>query len=216
MEKLLFRTSAAAPWDYARLEACQRQIADRVRAGGEGALIFSELAPVITVGRRTLSSDLLRGPDDLLIPRVEVARGGLATYHGPGQWVVFAVDRLDRLTGDARGVRKMVEALLDAAVAVGTRYRKRVWRGEGAELGAWSEHGKFAACGIQIQDRVVLHGVSLNGFRTRESFQGLRPCGLDRPVDFLLDAPSEAGFLELRAEFERELLARLGRRDPVF
>jgi hypothetical protein len=49
----------ASAWTYPKLDERQRQIAERVRSGGHGALLLSELAPVITVGRRTATSDLL-------------------------------------------------------------------------------------------------------------------------------------------------------------
>lgn len=201
-ELLIHRHTSSQPWTYAQLDELQRQVADRVRAGGPGALILSEVAPVITVGRRTPAEDLHEGR----APRLTVSRGGLATYHGPGQWVAFAVDRLENLTGDRRGVRKMVDALLAAAAEVGRAYRTDVHTGEGAELGVWSEFGKFAAVGIHVTDGVVQHGLSLNGFRTRESFQGLRPCGLDRPVDFLL--ANEQGFEALGQSLVHALTAQ--------
>lgn len=201
-EFILRRHSPSTPWTYAALDALQKQIAERVRAGGPGALILSEVAPVVTVGRRTPEADLFGAE----LPRLPVSRGGLATYHGPGQWVAFAVDRLENLVGDRRGVRKMVNALLEAAVQVGLRYRAQVRVGQGAELGVWSEAGKFAAVGIHVTDGVVQHGLSVNGFRTRDSFQGLRPCGLDRPVDFLL-ADAE-GFSRLGEELRTALEAQ--------
>jgi lipoate-protein ligase B len=135
-------------------------------------------------------------------------RGGLATYHGPGQWVLFAVDRLERLTGDRRGVRKAVEGLLDVALEVGRRYDPGARIGEGAELGVWTRRGKFAAVGVHVQQGVLLHGLSVNGFRTPTSFLGLRPCGLDAPVDFLLPAPDEAAFERLGGELVQAALAR--------
>lgn len=205
VELITRRHSAESPWTYAQLDELQRQVAGRVRAGGPGALILSEVAPVITHGRRTQSSDILLGG----APLYPVNRGGLATYHGPGQWVAFAVDRLDRLTGDPRGVRKMVCALLAAAADVGRLYRDPVRIGEGAELGAWSDSGKFAAVGIHVAQGVVQHGLSLNGFRTPESFQGLRPCGLDKPVDYLLAEADLPAFAVLGEQLKEALLRHL-------
>src|SRR5690242_283423 len=108
----------ARPWTYALLDARQREIAARVSAGGPGALLLSEVAPVITVGRRTPAGDVSGLGSRDSGARVAfgsevypVDRGGLATWHGPGQWVLFAVDRLERWVGDPRGVRKMVCAL---------------------------------------------------------------------------------------------------------
>jgi lipoate-protein ligase B len=62
---------------------------------------------------------------------------------------------------------------------------------EGTELGAWTARGKFAAVGIKIREGIVQHGLSINGYRTPSSFQGLRPCGLDLPVDFLLNSEAD-------------------------
>jgi lipoyl(octanoyl) transferase len=188
-EILIRRHTDASPWTYSLLDAHQRRVAERVRAGGRGTLILSELAPVITLGRRTAPGDLLLSRTLLAQQGVEVLatdRGGLATYHGPGQWVLFAVDRLDRLTGDSRGVRRAVEGLLEVALTVGHSYDPSARIREGAEAGVWSSCGKFSAVGIHIAERVLLHGISVNGFQTPLSFLGIRPCGLDADVDFLL------------------------------
>ncbi len=202
------RHNQKQPWTYGQLDALQREVADRVRNGGPGALILSEVAPIITVGRRTPSSDLPRAPSGSVVETLQVSRGGLATYHGPGQWVAFAVDRLENLVDDPRGVRKMVCALLAAAAEVGRLYRQDVRVGEGEELGVWSAQGKFAAVGIHISDGIVQHGLSLNGFRTETSFRGLRPCGLDRPVDYLLEPLATEERLVQLGELLRSALLR--------
>jgi len=152
-------------------------------------LLLSEVAPVITVGRRTAPGDILFTPELLAKRGIELHRtdrGGFATYHGPGQWVLFAVDHLDRLTGDSRGVRLAVEGLLQIALQVGRKYDPGMEIRSGAETGVWSPRGKCAAVGVHVEQRVVLHGLAVNGYRTTTSFMGLRPCGLDAPVDFLL------------------------------
>jgi lipoate-protein ligase B len=172
------------------LEARQREIAARVQKNEPGAILLNEVAPVITRGRRTDPHDLTAPAARLARLGIEtctVDRGGLATYHGPGQWVLFAVDRLERLTGDRRGVRKAVEALLETALEAGRLYDSKAEIRSGAELGVWTSHGKFAAVGIHVDQGVLLHGLSVNAFRTPQSFFGLRPCGLDLPVSFLFD-----------------------------
>jgi len=188
---------------YAELDARQRQVAARVLEGGPGALLLSELRSVITLGRRAMpANELLASPAWLEAQGIgvyEADRGGLATYHGPGQWVLFVVDRLDRLTGgDTRGVRKAVEALLAVGREVSLGYDSAAAIREGAEAGVWTPRGKVGAVGVQVHQGVLLHGLSLNGYRTSQSFQGLRPCGLDAPVGFLLkEGASEADFVEL-------------------
>src|SRR4051812_22996069 len=104
------RHSPDKAWTYELLDRHQRAVAERIRdQEGQGVLLLSELAPVITHGRRTEIGDFLWSQDAYEkagVQRYATDRGGLATYHGPGQWVLFPVDRLDRLTGNARGVRK--------------------------------------------------------------------------------------------------------------
>gem|GEM_PF-4779765 len=191
-----------------------------VVAGGEGAILLSELAPVVTLGRRTPSSELLvnrpalkRGGIDIL----DVDRGGLATWHGPGQWVAFVVDSLERLTGDARGVRRAVDGLLDSALAVSRRHGIEAAKREGAELGLWTSRGKLASVGVQISGGVLLHGIALNCFRTPTSFAGIRPCGLDLPVDWLLrDAESFDGVAsEWIVEIQRAFQSKSARADHL-
>jgi lipoate-protein ligase B len=194
IQKEVRRHTQDSPWTYAMLDARQREIARRVHAGGPGAFLLSEVAPVITVGRRAAPTDLLLPRDALAHAGVEILptdRGGLATWHGPGQWVLFAVDSLERLTGDRRGVRKAVEGLLETALSVGREYDSSAEIRSGAETGVWTQRGKFAAVGVHIEHGVLLHGLSVNGFRTSTSFMGLRPCGLDLPVDFLIEGTPE-------------------------
>lgn len=197
------RHTPQSPWTYTDLNLRQREIAARVRQGGCGAIILSEVAPIITVGRRSAPTDILLSESQLRsqgIELLEVDRGGLATYHGPGQWILFWVESLERLTGDRRGVKKAVGLLLDIALETGLRYRPHARIRDGAELGVWSEYGKFAAVGVHVEQGVLLHGLSLNGYKTPQSFQGLRPCGLDLPVDFLLG--NESGFEELGGQVQ--------------
>jgi lipoate-protein ligase B len=202
VEVLVKRHSSQSPWTYSRLEQLQREIAERARLGGPGALILSELAPVITLGKRSDAHELLVSREELERRGIEVLRtlrGGLATYHGPGQWVLFAVDLLERLTGDSRGVRRAVETLLDIARTVGLEHDPSIEIRGGAETGVWSRRGKIASVGVQVENRVLLHGLSVNGFKTATSFYGIKPCGLDAQADYLLRE-------------EGESFARMGRR----
>ncbi len=210
------------PWTYADLERRQSEIRADVARGEPGRLLFSEVAPVVTLGFRRTEEDLLFSAEDFArrgIPLLDVSRGGRATYHGPGQWVIFPIESLERLTGDRRGVRKVVETLLDAGrEACLDRFPAAEIR-SGKEAGLWTESGprgaKFAALGIRILDGIVQHGLSVNVFPTPESFVGIRPCGLEAPVAFLTDLPDadrESVFLERRARLESALVTRW----PIF
>lgn len=204
-------------WTYSMLDQRQKEIAAQVQSGGEGALLLSEVAPVITFGKRTKAAqeNLLFSPSvysKLGVDLYQTERGGFATYHGRGQWVLFAVDTLEALTGDSRGVKKAICGLLEIAQNVGRKYltaskedrvdmrrstESRVEIRDGAQLGVWSKKGKLASVGIQIHDRILQHGLALNCFQTEKSFYGLRPCGLDPEIDYLLDCEDQKKFEEI-------------------
>ena len=49
--------------------------------------------------------------------------------------------------------------------------------------------------GIHVENGVLLHGIAINGYKTDQSFVGLKPCGLDLPVSYLLK--NQTGFVDL-------------------
>ena len=184
------RHAADTPWTYSSLDARQKEIAlGIVRRGDSGRILLSEVAPVVTLGRRT-------GPSDFLVARsalarmgvdvLNVDRGGMATYHGPGQWVLFVVERLDRLVGDTRAVKRAVEMLLQIGLEVARNYESRAEIKTGEHTGIWTKRGKVGSVGVHAHEGVLLHGLSLNGFETRVSFMGIKPCGMD-PREHLMD-----------------------------
>ncbi len=212
----IFRNRLDKPWSYGDLDRLQRSIADEIlHTDREGALLFSELAPVITLGRRGNSerAGLKATPEFYQregIAILETARGGWATYHGPGQWVVFLVDRLERLTGDRRGLRSYVDGLMSACLRVAKVYDSSAYLGCGSQLGVWGSRGKIASVGIEIQSGITLHGVAFNALQTPQSFLGLNPCGLAEPIQYVLDSATtqmeaERRFLTLRTELEEAI-----------
>ena len=208
----IHRHTEKSPWTYEALDVRQREIRDAVLAGERGVVLLSEVAPVVTLGRRKTHEDLLLPPGDYIrrgIALFEASRGGRATYHGPGQWVVFVVDSLERLTGDRRGVRKFVCALFNVALEICRERFPLAEIREGAEAGVWSEPGvrglKLAAMGVQIDQGIVQHGFSLNVFSTPQSFFGINPCGLSAGVGFLESASSPESMEYWRTRLERVL-----------
>ncbi len=205
----IMRTSPTRPWTYRDLDIAQRDLADQVREGGAaGAILLNELEPVITTGKRTGPTDLIWTGEQFRTRGVEVLpvdRGGQATWHGPGQWVLFPVFALADFTGDTKGVRRAVDRLLHAAKATAAVYGVEAQIREAPATGLWTPRGKLASVGIRIDRGVILHGLSFNVFKTPLSFQGLRPCGADAQVDFLLPAPDAASFEQVGATLVREL-----------
>lgn len=195
--KEIRRNSVSEPWTYEALDTYQRTLQKKIIQNPKQVyLLLSEVAPVITLSHRgeerlkdnfTLSKSVIQNAG---VSFYETDRGGNATYHGPGQWVVFVLGTLERLTGDTKGVRKMIVKLLDAAVKVAREYVPNAEIRDGAEWGVWSEPGplgtKLVSCGIKVSQGVVLHGLCFNGYQTEQSFLGLKPCGLDAQAGYLL------------------------------
>jgi lipoate-protein ligase B len=176
------RHSPSSPFTFNDLLGVQ----DRVRQAGEPTLIFAEVAPTVTLGNRQDPSafEPLRA-QGLDVMRGE--RGGLETWHGPGQWVGFVVCPIERLTGDARGVRKAVHVILDAVLRVVREWEPAARIEEGDRLGIWSARGKLVSIGIRVREGWVTSGFALNVIPTPTSFSHIHPCGLsDSTPDFLL------------------------------
>jgi lipoate-protein ligase B len=108
-----------------------------------------------------------------------------------------------------------VEVLLEVALKIAKLYHPQSEIRTGSHLGVWTPRGKVASVGVQVEEGVLLHGVSVNGYQTEQSFVGLRPCGTDEPVDYLLSSASEAEFLRLRDRLIAETLKRLWRRPKM-
>src|SRR5919202_6493760 len=111
--------------EYGQADALQ----DRLRAARQAdaipdTLLLLEHPPVYTRGRRSQPGELARGEDWYRaqgIDIVDVDRGGLLTYHGPGQLVGYPIMRVADLMGYVQTMeRAIVAALADEGVA-GTR-----------------------------------------------------------------------------------------------
>lgn len=213
---------SAAPFDfywlgraaYAPTWELQEWLRAQVLAGGREAVLLCEHEPVLTLGRSTRPEDLLV-PESVLtahdVACIRTSRGGRATYHGPGQLVVYPVVRL------RHGVLRHVEWLAAAAVAVAAvhgitaAFSREV-------VGVFVGEEKLAAIGVQVSRRVAIHGLALNV--TRESTAPFRtgwfrPCGVAVPrVTSLeeqapLPAQSPDGAVRAAAEHMAAALARL-------
>jgi lipoic acid synthetase len=159
-------------------EACRLQEAVAL-ARGQGALgdtlLLVEHPPVITIGQGG-------GEEDILVPlpalrRVGVGlcrtdRGGLATYHGPGQLVAYPI--LKRAHGD---LHRHVWQLEEAAIRLLAGYGLEAGR-LAEHPGAWLDGKKVASVGIAVRDEITRHGIALNVAPDMAAYDLLIPCGL--------------------------------------
>lgn len=126
--------------------------------------------PVYTLGLNGKDEHLLNTGD---IPVIKTDRGGQATYHGPGQLVVYVLADLKRLK---LGVRPLVTRLEQAMVSVLAQL------GIDAETkpeapGVYVNNEKIGAIGIRIKNNCSYHGISLNNNMDLTPFNHINPCG---------------------------------------
>ncbi|MBW1802324.1 MAG: lipoyl(octanoyl) transferase LipB [Deltaproteobacteria bacterium] len=145
--------------------------------GGPEVLILLEHEPVFTMGRQSQTTDILVSSDDLekkgiAVHRVE--RGGLITYHGPGQLVAYPIFHLRQM---GLGVADMVHQLEEVILQTLSRFGITGWRKEGYR-GVWVETDKIASIGIAVRRGITFHGLALNYDTDLAHFDLINPCGL--------------------------------------
>jgi len=129
-----------------------------------------EHAPIFTLGQAGDASHLLDVGD---IPVLKVDRGGQATYHGPGQIMLYLLADLTRL---GLGVRSLVENMEAAVVASLADYGIDSASSRQAP-GVYIEGKKIAALGLRISRGCSYHGLCFNFDFDTTVFDRINPCG---------------------------------------
>lgn len=148
----------------------------RARGEGQDTLLVVEHPPVATLGRRG-------GPDEVFdktLPVFAIERGGRATYHAPGQLVLYPVMHLGKDNRDVRAFVRHLEALVHRLLAdFGIESVTKT------DLpGVWTvgSDKKIASIGLAFQQWVSFHGIALNVTLDPAEFQRIDPCGLGAAV----------------------------------
>ncbi len=163
---------------YERAVCIQERLA-RARSEEEipDTVLFLQHPPVVTLGRRGATENLLVSPENLEekgIALYRSSRGGDITYHAPGQLVMYPIIKLGRAGADAHGhLYNLEETAIRTCADYGVEAR-RVPR----KNGAWTDSGKIAAIGFHIKRWVTIHGMSFNVDPDLEGFEFIIPCGL--------------------------------------
>ena len=186
---------------YEEARARQRAL-EAARQAGEipDTLLLLEHPPVYTKGRRSTAAELPMGEDWYRMQGIEVTetdRGGLVTYHGPGQLVAYPIMSLAELlkpgTPGAEGeevagigvheyVRLMETAMIAALAEWGVEARlfeglTGVW--VGAEPPPAGDARKIGSIGIHIDRGVTTHGLAINVNNDLQPFDWIVPCGIE-------------------------------------
>jgi lipoyl(octanoyl) transferase len=131
-------------------------------------LLFTEHTPCITFGKR---GGELRSQTST--PVFQINRGGLATWHGFGQLVLYPLINLQRRRiGTRYFVQILEEALLETILDYGVKAVRR-----DKCPGLWWQDKKLASIGLEIKQGVSMHGCAININNSLEGFNKIVPCG---------------------------------------
>ena len=180
----------------------QVDLADRVREGSAPeTLLLLEHPHTYTRGRLSPDSDLLLDESALTARGIEVVetdRGGLITYHGPGQLVAYPIIRLRGRGGPLWYVRTLEQVIIQSVA----RFGLPSGTVDGL-TGVWTADGrrKIAAIGVKIAGGVAYHGFAINVHPDLRMFGGIVPCGItDRNVTSLAAELEQSPSLDAVAE----------------
>lgn len=152
-------------WAHA-LQAARREAILAGRA--PEALWLLEHDPVVTLGRR--GGEV--GSAEVEVVRTE--RGGLATWHGPGQLVGYLlIDVASRGIGVRGAVRAVEQGIADWLIGRGVPAGRR----DGLP-GVWVGRDKICAIGMHFRRGVSMHGFALNLVNPLDGFGAIVPCGI--------------------------------------
>lgn len=165
---------------YTKGLTLQKYLAERhqdpkIPENQRNSLILIEHSPVYTIGVRTAP-----------YPEKEIARlralgaefhktnrGGLITFHGPGQLVCYPILNLKDFD---LTIKKYVCLLEKTIIALCQHYG--IVARTTADTGIWVNNQKICAIGIHASRFITSHGLALNCNTDLSWFSNIVPCGL--------------------------------------
>lgn len=207
-------------------DALARQLdlhARRICGAAPDTLVLVEHPPTFTLGRWAPE-------DDVVLDRVELARrgvvvvrsdrGGRATYHGPGQVVLYPIVGIaDRGLGVKDWVCLLESALIDTLADYGVRGQRHpstagIWtiaKSTGATPA--SGEAKIASLGLRVSRGVSYHGVALNTGLDASIFDCIVTCGVrgERVTTLVAETGTRPDDAEVGETLAAHILKRLAK-----
>lgn len=145
-------------------------------------ILAVEHSPVYTVGIR---SNLYSKEEEMRLKALgadfyRTSRGGLITFHGPGQLVMYPIFDLKRIAPRPIGVRRYVEKLEQVIINCAAEDFKIPNVGRTEHTGVWiGTDRKLAALGIAVSHGVSYHGLALNCNTDLSWYSHVVGCGIE-------------------------------------
>ena len=149
----------------------------RISGKMEDCIILLQHPPTFTFGRRYKEDNLITNKEyyeSLGFAVYKTDRGGLATYHGPGQIVGYPIIKISTYTKDYYQYLRMLEdVMIRTLIDFGIAAR----RNEGY-TGVWVDNAKIGFIGVRMSFGYAMHGFSLNVNNDIFPFSYITPCGI--------------------------------------
>ena len=177
---------------YLEAEALQAERREDVLKGRASECIMGATHPPVYVRgvRKPSAEDMSELVANSGVPVVQSRRGGLLTFHGPGQLMVYCVVDIRR-----RGlsIPSLVCVLEKSVIAALQQMGLDARRVDGAP-GVWVDEKKVASVGLHFKRWVSMYCLAINLRSDPERHSLIRPCGLDPSTstslrDLLLEPP---------------------------
>ncbi|XP_072032930.1 octanoyl-[acyl-carrier-protein]:protein N-octanoyltransferase LIPT2, mitochondrial-like [Amphiura filiformis] len=156
-------------------EKIETAIKESENSGIKDTLILCEHNPVYTIGIRTTDYPLVEEErlKKLGAEFYRTDRGGLITFHGPGQLVAYPILNLNNYK---KSIRWYVCQLETCIIKLCKEYGIK---GETSpHTGVWVRDNKIAAIGIHSKRYITSHGLALNCNTDLKWFNHIVPCGI--------------------------------------
>jgi len=187
-DEILVKRLGTVP--YLEAWELQKELAEQRRRDEiPDVLLLLEHPPTYTRGRRSKPEELPMGVEWYEAQGIEVRdtdRGGLVTYHGPGQLVAYPIVDLKGYSDDVhryvRGLEQvMIEALGEAGVPAQTiEGLTGVWtEGDPPPTLSSNPARKIGSIGLHVSRGVTTHGLAINVNNDLQPFEWIVACGIE-------------------------------------
>lgn len=149
---------------------------DATASAFKNILILTEHQPVYTIGIRTKDYTI---DDEAHLRRLgaeffQTNRGGLITFHGPGQLIAYPILHLKHFKPSIRWyVCHLEKTIIDLCQQYGLNWAKTT-----PDTGVWIDDRKICAMGVHCKRYITSHGLALNCNVDLKWFDHIVPCGL--------------------------------------
>lgn len=184
---------------YRQAIALQEVLAEGIRQRKyqnlNGILILVEHPPVFTVGirKQALTQKDVERLKTLGADVEYVGRGGLVTFHGPGQLVAWPILDLKAFFKIKEHVHNLEESVIEMCKALDLNDVTR----NKAYPGVWRGDAKLCAVGVRASRFVTTHGLAINICTDLTWFNHIVPCGIqDKKVTSLSEETKQSLSIE--------------------